>query len=218
MSLWKKIIRLFRGTAHDAVDSVSNPEVVGRQIIREMDEKIRNGEEGLLNLQAQLALIEADRNKCDSEIEKLTGAAKKALQNGNESLAHEIASRIADITVQRDSFNENICNMAESIKDLDDQLKEALSTRADAVHSINVASTKMQVARAQETVANAVSDIGASDGMSEISQLIKNSEAAAAKASARVKRNNSKSGKDLLNQVDKLNKPSADDILNSLRG
>lgn len=216
-SLWQKIVRLFRGKAHDAVDELSSPEVVGRQIIREMDEKIRNGEEGLLNLQGQLALVESDRDKCESEIQKLSSAAKKALEYGNEKLAIEIATRIADVTAQRDAFDANILAMTQSIQDLDEQLKEALNSRAEVSRNIQVVSAKMQVARAQETVANAISDIGTDDSMSEISQLIKSSEAVAAKAAARVARNKKKSGKDLMDQVDSLNKKSPEDILNSLR-
>ena len=102
MSIFNKLITLFRGGAHEA-----GAAVVDANALRILDQEIRDADGALGRARDDLATLVARRRMVEKEVQGLKdqsaryeSSARAALTKGDEALAREVAQRISELETE----------------------------------------------------------------------------------------------------------------------
>jgi phage shock protein A len=213
MSLWKRIGRVLTGKAHQVVEDLEDPSLIADQILREMDEKIRIANSGLIEVNARLNLVEADEQSAVNNVVKWEDGARSAAANGQKDLALKCAERAKASRSEADAFKAQREMLEAEVKRLQGQIDDAYAQRNKAVSNVQVMKTQLNVAQATQKVAEAVSGANMSDQLSDLGAMQRKVQEQTAKAQAAAEENDRKSGADIERQLEKLNEKSAEDTL-----
>lgn len=155
MNIWAKMMTALRGGVNEAGEAV-----VDSQALRILDQEVRDASHALQDSKNSLAEIMARQKVAEErcgglkkQIEEHEGYAIKALDKGDEKLAHEVAEKISDFEnrlIQEqesaEGFSSNAGQMRTAIKQTERNLKR-LKQQVDTVKATE------NVQRAQAAVA-----------------------------------------------------------------
>lgn len=141
MSIWGKVMTALKGATNEVGEAIADSNA-----LRILDQEIREASEQLQQSKTQLAGIMAKQKlsgqKCAELKEKVAeyeGYATKALEQGDESLATEVAGKIAeyeaDLASEQEleqSFAQSIVNLKKAITDAESNLRR-LKQQVDTV-------------------------------------------------------------------------------------
>jgi phage shock protein A len=155
MSIWSKLITLFRGGAHEA-----GAAVIDANAIRILDQEIRDADNALNRARDDLATLVAKRRVLEKEIAGLRdqsgryeSSARAALAKGDEHLAREVAERIAELESEVNLKTPQLGEMRAA----EERMHETIATTQQKVENlrreIDVVKVNESVQRAQAAVA-----------------------------------------------------------------
>lgn len=141
MSIWGKVMTALKGATNEVGEAIADSNA-----LRILDQEIREASEQLQQSKTQLAGIMAKQKlsgqKCAELKEKVAeyeSYATKALEQGDESLATEVAGKIAeyetDLASEQEleqSFAQSIVNLKKAITDAESNLRR-LKQQVDTV-------------------------------------------------------------------------------------
>ena len=164
MSIWGKVATAVRGGVSEAGEAI-----VDHQALRILDQEIRDADNELSKSKDALTDIIAKRKLADKKVESLKsslaeyeGYAMQALDKGDETLANEVAEKIAGI--ESELAGEE--GLAKAFADSEAQLRRAVSqTEANLKrlkHQVDTVRATEKVQRAQAAVASRHSGAGSS--------------------------------------------------------
>lgn len=156
MSIFSKLITLFRGTAHDA-----GAAVVDRNALKILDQEIRDADNALGRARDDLATLVARRRIIEKELQNLSdqasryeGSARAALAKGDEALALEVAQRISELETEVSTKTPQLGEM----KVAEERMHKTIATTQQRVETlrreIDVVKVNDSVQRAQAAVAS----------------------------------------------------------------
>lgn len=156
MSIFSKLIALFRGTAYEA-----GAAVVDANAIRILDQEIRDADAALGKARDDLATLVAKRRMLEKELQGLKdqaaryeGSARQALAKGDEALALEVAQRISEIETDIGTKTPQLADM----KTAEERLHQTIATTQQKVENlrreIDTVKVNDSVQRAQAAVAS----------------------------------------------------------------
>ena len=154
MNVWAKMITALRGGANEAGEAI-----VDSQALRILDQELRDAADELRQSKDSLAAIiareklskeKADRLK--STIEENEGYAIKALEKGDEELAHDVAEKIADLEAQLKLEEDTGAGYASSANDLRSAIQAAERDIARMKQQVDTVKATESVQRAQAAV------------------------------------------------------------------
>ncbi|RZJ05201.1 MAG: PspA/IM30 family protein [Brevundimonas sp.] len=177
MSMLSKLSALFRGTAHDAGQSVvdANALKILDQEIRDADNAQGKARDDLAGLVARRRMAENEIKSFGDQIGKYESSARTALGQGKTDLAREVAQRIAELETEIGTRGPLIENM----KQAEARLRTAIASTDQKIETlrreIDIVKVNDSVQRAQTSVAlqsaGAQSRIGsAADSLQRIKQ------------------------------------------------
>ncbi len=150
MSIWKKVMTALKGAANEVGE-----EIADSNALRILDQEIREASSQLQQSKTQLAGIMAKQKlstkKCNELKEKVAeyeGYAMKALEQGDEALATEVAGKIAEYEGQLNSEKEMEASFSSSVS----SLKKAI---ADAESNLRRLKQQVDTVKATESVQKA---------------------------------------------------------------
>lgn len=150
MNVWSKLLTALRGGANEMGEAVVDGQALRilDQEIRDADLELRKSKEALAEIMAKQKLAAERASKATAKVEEYEQYALKALEAGNETLAQEVAGKIANLEVELASEREQSDAYAASVT----QLRKAVS-QAEA----NIKRMKQQVdtVKATESVQKA---------------------------------------------------------------
>ncbi len=155
MNIWAKVATAIRGGVNEAGEAI-----VDSQALRILDQEIRDADNGLIRSKEALTGIIAKRKIADKKVESLKasikeyeGYAMQALDKGDETLATEIADKIAGLEAElageeglAKSFANNEAQLRRAVGQTEANLKR-LKQQVDTVKATET------VQRAQAAVA-----------------------------------------------------------------
>ena len=164
MSIWAKVATAVRGGVSEAGEAI-----VDNQALRILDQEIRDADNGLNKSKEALTGIIAKRKLADKKVESLKsslteyeGYAMQALDKGDETLATEIAEKIAGFETELLAEN----GLATSFAGSESQLRKAVSqTEANLKRlkqQVDTVKATEKVQKAQAAVAARHSGAGSS--------------------------------------------------------
>jgi phage shock protein A len=177
MSMLSKLSALFRGTAHEAGQSVvdANALKILDQEIRDADNAQGKARDDLAGLVARRRMAENELQSFGEQITKYESSARSALGQGKTDLAREVAGRIAELETEIGTRGPQIENM----KQAEARLRTAIASTDQKIETlrreIDIVKVNESVQRAQTSVAlqsaGAQSRIGsAADSLQRIKQ------------------------------------------------
>ncbi len=183
MSLWKRIMLIFRSKANKALDRAEDPrETLDYSYQRQLDllQKVRKG---VADVATSRKRVELQMKQLEQQATKLTDQAQKALSMGREDLAREALTRksglsgqIGDLKVQHDQLLGEEEKLTIGSQRLQAKV-EAFRTKKETIKATYTA------AEAQTRINEAFS--GISEEMSDVGLAIQRAEDKAAQMQAR---------------------------------
>lgn len=155
MNIWSKMITALRGGVNEAGEAIVDSQALRilDQEIRDASEELNKSKDGLAALIAQQKLAEEKANTLKEDIKKNEDFVLAALEKGDESLAEELAERIANFenqleveTASAKNFKQQAENFREAIRNAEHQIKQ-LKQQTETVKATEA------VQRAQKVVA-----------------------------------------------------------------
>lgn len=177
MSMLAKLSALFRGTAHEAGQSLvdANALKILDQEIRDADNAQGKARDDLAGLVARRRMAESELKSFEDQIGKYEQSARTAMSQGKTDLAREVAMRIAELEGEIGTRGPLI----EGMKTAEARLRTAISATDQKIETlrreIDIVKVNDSVQRAQTSVAlqsaGAHSRIGsAADSLQRIKQ------------------------------------------------
>lgn len=155
MNIWAKMMTALRGGVNEAGEAI-----VDSQALRILDQEVRDASEELKQSKNALAEIMAREKlaaeKCATlkkQVEEHEGYAVKALDKGDEALAHEVAQKIADLENQLSQETEASEGYAKSANDLRSAIVHTERNLKRLKQQVDTVKATENVQRAQAAVA-----------------------------------------------------------------
>ena len=155
MNIWAKMITALRGGVNEAGEAI-----VDSQALRILDQEIRDAAEELKQSKDSLASIIAReklaKEKCSElkkQIAEYEDYAVQALGQENETLAHEVAEKIADLENTLLTEKEAASNFAQSADSLRAAITQTENNLRRLKQQVDTVKATENVQRAQEAVA-----------------------------------------------------------------
>lgn len=155
MSVWSKLLTALRGGAHEAGEALVDSQALRilDQEIRDADDDLRKSREALAGLMAKEKLAQARLADTRSQIANNEGYATRALDQGDETLALEVAGRIATLEAQLGEEQQLADQLGNSASQLRDAINQAESHIRRLKQQADTVKATESVQRAQTAVA-----------------------------------------------------------------
>lgn len=215
--LFARLGSIFTGKANDVVDSMEDPSSLGRQIIRDLDEKISTAQNSFEQVQGQLFLIIDDLDKAKTNVEKWSAAVLKASDKNDTALLSECVERLQDAEAETKALQEQHDRVKVSADALEDQIDNLNKERNKSSNTVRVMQTQSEVAKAQGAVADALVSSNIDGLTNDLGRLQRKVDEQSAVARAQIASQKQRGGDDLLERLDATEKESPADIVARLR-
>lgn len=155
MNIWAKMMTALRGGVNEAGEAVIDGQALRilDQEVREASRALQDSKNSLAEIMARQKVAEEKCNELSKQIKEHEGYAIKALEKGNESLAQDVAQKIADLenqTTQEQEAAEGFRASAEKIRTAIKQTERNLKRLKQQVDTVKATEN---VQRAQAAVA-----------------------------------------------------------------
>jgi phage shock protein A len=156
MSIFSKLITLFRGASYDA-----GAAVVDANALRILDQEIRDADNALARARDDLATLVAKRRMTEKEVQNLKdqsaryeNSARAALAKGDEALATEVAQRIAELEGEIGLKTPQLADMRAAEERMHQTIAQTQQKVENLRREIDVVKVNDSVQRAQAAVAS----------------------------------------------------------------
>ncbi|MGI9273914.1 MAG: PspA/IM30 family protein [Endozoicomonas sp.] len=155
MSIWKKVMTALKGAGNEVGEAI-----VDSNALRILDQEIREASSQLQQSKTQLAGIMAKQKlasqKCTElkeNVAEYEGYALKALEQGDDNLATEVATKIADYEAQLNSEQEMEKSFADSVTSLKKAIVDAEANLRRLKQQVDTVKATESVQKAQAACA-----------------------------------------------------------------
>ena len=159
MSIWKQMVALVRGSAHEAGQSVIDAKALTilDQQMRDAGQAQAKARDDLATLTARRRMIEKDLEALTSQRTKYESSARAAMAKGDMDLARQVAERLASIETEASTKTPQIADM----RTAEDRIR-GIITQGDG--KIEALRREVEVVRANESVQKAQAAVATSYG------------------------------------------------------
>jgi len=155
MNVWAKMLTALRGGVNEAGEAIVDSQALRilDQEVRDASEELKQSKDSLAAIMAHQKLSEEKSVKLKEQIVEYEGYAIQALDKGDESLAREVAEKIADLENQSMMEVEAGAGYAESASKLRIAIQRAEGNIKRLKQQVDTVKATESVQRAQQAVA-----------------------------------------------------------------
>ena len=155
MNVWSKMLTALRGGANEVGEAVVDGQALRilDQEIRDADVELRKSKEALAEIMAKHKLASDKVTKSAASIAEYEQYALKALEAGNETLAKEVAEKIANLEIEQASEREQAEGFAASVAQLRKAVTQAEGNIKRLKQQVDTVKATESVQKAQMAVA-----------------------------------------------------------------
>ncbi len=156
MSVWTRLFSAIKGGVNDAAEAAADSQALRilDQEIREAESELRRSEESLTTIIAKQKLAKRKINDFNASVAEHESYASQALEKGDESLALEIAEKIADLETQRETEEEFLGQFESSSTNLRKSIKDAKTSLRRMKQQVDTVKATASVQKAQTAVSS----------------------------------------------------------------
>ena len=155
MNVWSKMLTALRGGANEVGEAVVDGQALRilDQEIRDADVELRKSKEALAEIMAKHKLASDKVTKSAASIAEYEQYALKALDAGNETLAKEVAEKIANLEIEQAGEREQAEGFAASVAQLRKAVTQAEGNIKRLKQQVDTVKATESVQKAQMAVA-----------------------------------------------------------------
>lgn len=155
MNVWSKMLTALRGGANEVGEAVVDGQALRilDQEIRDADVELRKSKEALAEIMARHKLASDKVTKSAASIAEYEQYALKALDAGNETLAKEVAEKIANLEIEQAGEREQAEGFAVSVAQLRKAVTQAEGNIKRLKQQVDTVKATESVQKAQMAVA-----------------------------------------------------------------
>lgn len=155
MNIWAKLVTALRGGVNEAGEAVVDTQALRilDQEVRDASEELKRSKDHLAELMAREKVAEEKISSFKKEIKENEGYAIKALEENKESLAKEVAEKIANLEHQLENEKSAEREYAGSVKSLRETIRSTEQHLQRLKQQVDTVKATESVQRAQSAVA-----------------------------------------------------------------
>lgn len=150
MTIIQRVSKLLTANVHQLLDKAENPEVMVRQLIRDMEESIIELRRETHKAVSQEKLLEKKIEINQARQQELEGKAARALEQEDEQLAKELLAKKVDLQFQLEQLTgehqaarQHSKEMKDSLVKLEDQVQTARRKKEEIIRRTRLAKAKL---------------------------------------------------------------------------
>ncbi len=154
MGFLDRMSRVFRANVNDMLDRAEDPEKMLDQIIRDMEQAIKDAKEQVAEAIVQEKQMKKDLRESQDMAEKWFDKARLAVQKGRDDLAKEALRRKKDYDAQIEIYQKQweaqdqaVTNLKAQLEGLENKLEKAKRDREVLIARRQRAKTQQQISR-----------------------------------------------------------------------
>jgi phage shock protein A len=214
---FERLGRAIKGVANDTLDSMADPGRDARQITRDLEEKITQAEEALLDVRGEYELLRSKRGQAAKEVEKWDAAARRALAAGDESLAKECLAERKRAQKELDGYAEQLGRFEPTVLEIEERLRGLRSKKEELERRADLIEARTAVAESQEKAAKILGGVGDESLLNDFQKLEDQALKQEARANAASRMSDERTGKSLEDRLQALGQSAIDDDLAALK-
>lgn len=155
MNIWAKMMTALRGGVNEAGEAIVDSQALRilDQEVRDSSEELKQSKDSLAAIMAQQKLAEEKADSLGKQIKEHEGYALKALEKDDETLAHEVAAKIADLENRQATESESAKEFAAHATKLREAIRQAENNIKRLKQQVDTVKAAENVQRAQAAVA-----------------------------------------------------------------
>jgi phage shock protein A len=171
MGILDRMSRLIRANVNDLIDRAEDPEKMLNELLREMNDSIREARVQVANMIAQEHTLEAELQDSQREAREWDRKAELAVANSKDDLAREALRRKRDSESIATVYATQLAAQQEAVARLKQQLKmlEAKFNEAEGKRDVLIA--RHRATQAQRRVTETLSQLPGLDANSELDRM-----------------------------------------------
>jgi len=171
MGILDRMSQVLRANINDLLNHAEDPEKMLNQILRDMEDRIREGQSQVAEQIAQQKLIQADLDEAKRDAAEWSKKAELAVGKARDDLAREALRRANDYTAQAEIYQKQLTVQDEAVKKLKADLETLRGKYEEARRNKDMLITRAKRATAQKQISTAAAQISSVDYSSELSRM-----------------------------------------------
>ena len=171
MGILDRMSRLIRANINDMIDRAEDPEKMLNELLREMDQGIRDARVQVANMIAQQNELEAELQDAQGNSREWERRAEMAVSAGKEDLAREALRRKRDADNIAMVYAQQLSAQQEAVTRLKQQLKMLEAKFSEAESKRDVLIARHRATQAQRQVTETLQSLPGLDSGSELDRM-----------------------------------------------
>jgi phage shock protein A len=166
-----RVTNILRANINDALDQAENPEAMLNQIIRDMQDALRQADSDIADQIAQQKMMQSDLDAAKQNADAWNEKAALAVSKGGDDLARQALARANDYSDQVTVYQKQVDAQTHSVGELKAK-RDALQEKNDeAIRNRDVLISRAKRAQAQQRITTATSRISTVDYSSDLEHM-----------------------------------------------
>ncbi len=171
MGLLDRMSTLVRANINDLLDKAEDPEVMLNQILRDMEDQIRQAREQVAAMMAQEKVLENDLADTQGQVTAWNDRAELAVRHKQDNLAREALGRMNDATAHVTAYQQQLAGQRAFVTRLRAQLDALQSKYDQAMNNRDALIAAHRRAQAQQQVTTAMQTISPTDYTNDLARM-----------------------------------------------
>lgn len=171
MGLLDRMTTLIRANINDLLDQAEDPEVMMNQILRDMEEQLRQAREQVASMMAQEKELEADQADAQQQVQAWNSRAEMAARAGQDALAKQALSRMNDATTHANLYEQQIAQQQQLVTRLRGQLDALQRKYEQAMGNRDTLIARHRRSQAQQQVTNSLQSLNTTDYTNDLARM-----------------------------------------------
>lgn len=159
-SIFARISRLFKASAHDALDNIEDPGAIARQMVRDLSAEIAKHEEAVASVVGDQKVLIKKRDEAVTEAAEWNGKAEQAVIAGRDDLATAALERAERAEKNATVYDKSLAHLSPRVDALKGKLAELRRQRDDADNEAEMLDARAKAANATSRAARILGGVG----------------------------------------------------------
>lgn len=184
MGILDRVSNILRANINDLLDRAEDPEKMLNQIIRDMEDALRQGQAQVAEQIAQEKLIQADLVRAQENADAWNRKAELAVAKNSDDLAREALRRANDYQAHVEIYQRQYDAQQRAVAELKAKLAQLESKYDSAVRNKEMLIARAKRAQAQQVVAKTAAQLSQLDYASDLARMERRIQEQEARAAA----------------------------------
>jgi phage shock protein A len=171
MGILDRMSQVLRANINDLLTRAEDPEKMLNQILRDMEDSLKQGQAQVAEQIAQEKMIQSDLDNAKKSADEWGKKAELAVSKGKDDLAREALHRQNDYTAQIDIHQKQLDVQHQAVQKLKADLDALESKYEDARRNKDMLIARAKRAAAQKQIAGAAAKISSVDYSSDLAHM-----------------------------------------------